>query len=135
MNWLIKASRVICLFREPTKKANVFEVINRSNKFPLSFLCYYCLLPLFTTQSPTLPKNYELCKSTPRKFFFLCRIKASKPEQAGRAQIISVLPLLPWRYWSGELLLIFVAVIIYFSNHFSSVTILSLLSLTSHCID
>ena len=130
MNWLLKESIVICLFREPAKKANVFEVVNRSNKFPLSFL-----LPLFTTQSPTLPKNYELCKSTPRNFFFLCRIKASKPEQAGRAQIISVLPLLPRRYWSGELLLIFVPVIIYFSNHFSSVAILSLLSLTSHCID
>ena len=69
------------------------------------------------------------------QFFCLRRIIGSKPEQASQAQFISVLPLLPWQYWSGELLLIFVVVIIYFSNHFSSVAILSLLSLTSHCID
>ena len=55
---------MIVLFQEPGKKATRF--VAQQNLESLScfvfFFCFDFFLPIFSSSSLTLPKNYELCK-------------------------------------------------------------------------
>ena len=60
-------------------------------RFVLCYLYFNCLLPLFATPSPTLSKNYELCKSI-RRNLFLARDQAKAGDTNGQ-----VGPIMPAR--------------------------------------